>query len=161
MLKSIISFSLLYWISYFLWIYSQISSNSSNVVFSLIILENLQKSLWIMRKLKLIIEQDYLFSMIRLIFIFSTCSYSWRLYCRTFLQLCRRYLIIKKTNSENVSTPKVGVLKVEFALKLRINRSLKCLICFQQHCILSSSTLHSRITPFKKENLYMLIYFKY
>jgi len=41
--KPIISFSLLCWISYFLWIYSQISSNSSNVVFSIIILENLQK----------------------------------------------------------------------------------------------------------------------
>ena len=30
---------------------------------------------------------------------------------------------LKKTNSENVSTPKVGVLNVEFALKLRIYRS--------------------------------------
>ncbi len=29
MLESIISFSSLYWISYFLWIYSQISTNSS------------------------------------------------------------------------------------------------------------------------------------
>ena len=47
--ESIISFSSLYWISYFLWIYSQISSNSSNVVFSIIILENLRRSLWIMR----------------------------------------------------------------------------------------------------------------
>ena len=36
-------FSLLYWISYFLCIASQISSNSSNVVFSIIIIENLQK----------------------------------------------------------------------------------------------------------------------
>ena len=43
MLKSIISFLLLYWISYFLWINSQISSNSSNDVFSIIILESLQK----------------------------------------------------------------------------------------------------------------------
>ena len=49
MLKSNISFSLLYWISYLLWIYSQISSNSWNFVFSIIILENLRKSLWIMR----------------------------------------------------------------------------------------------------------------
>jgi len=32
---------------------------------------------------------------------------------------------LKKTNSENVSTPKVGVLNIEFALKLRIYRSLK------------------------------------
>ena len=39
-------------------------------------------------------------------------------YCRTFFYiLCRRYLIIKKTNSENVTTLKVGVLNVEFALK--------------------------------------------
>ena len=44
----------------------------------------------------------------------------------------RRYLIIKKeTNSENVSTPKVGVLNVEFALKLRIYRYLKSLICLK------------------------------
>ena len=49
MLKSIISFSLLYWISNFLWIYSQISSNSLNVVFSIIIIENLRTSLWITR----------------------------------------------------------------------------------------------------------------
>ena len=49
MLKSIFSFSLLYWISHFFLIYLQISSNSSNVVFSTIILENLRTSLWIMR----------------------------------------------------------------------------------------------------------------
>ena len=49
MLESIISFSLLYWISNFLWIYSQISSNSLNVVFSIIIIENLRTSLWITR----------------------------------------------------------------------------------------------------------------
>jgi len=39
-------------------------------------------------------------------------------------------MIIKKTNSENVSH-KVGVLNVEFALKLRIYRSLKSLICLK------------------------------
>ena len=39
-------------------------------------------------------------------------------------------MIIKKTNSENVS-PKVGVLNVEIALKLRIYRSLKSLICLK------------------------------
>ena len=43
MLKSITSFSSLYLISYFLWIYSLISLNSSNFVFSIIIPENLQK----------------------------------------------------------------------------------------------------------------------
>jgi len=43
MLESIISFASLYKISYFLWIYSQISTNSSNVVFSIKIPENLQK----------------------------------------------------------------------------------------------------------------------
>ena len=37
----------------------------------------------------------------------------------------------KKTNSENVSTPKVGVLNVEFVVKLRIYRSLKSLICLK------------------------------
>ena len=56
--------------------------------------------------------------------------------------------------SENVSTPKVRVLNVEFTLKLRIYRSLKSLIClkwirksFPQHCKLSSTTLHSRSLP--------------
>jgi len=43
MLESVISFSSINLISYFLWIYSQISTNSSNIVFSIIILENLQK----------------------------------------------------------------------------------------------------------------------
>ena len=37
----------------------------------------------------------------------------------------------KKTNSENISIPKAGVLNVEFALKLRIYRSLKSLICLK------------------------------
>ena len=41
------------------------------------------------------------------------------LYNIYFIFRCR-YLITKKTNSENVSTLKVGVLYVEFALKLRI-----------------------------------------
>jgi len=36
-----------------------------------------------------------------------------------------------KKLSENVSTPKVGVLNVEFALKLRIYRSFKSLICLK------------------------------
>jgi len=36
-----------------------------------------------------------------------------------------------KTDSENVSTPKVEVLNVEFALKLRIYRSLKSVICLK------------------------------
>ena len=44
MLEPIISFSSLYWIAYFLWNCSQISSNSSNVVFSKKIPRNLQKN---------------------------------------------------------------------------------------------------------------------
>ena len=35
--------------------------------------------------------------------------------------------LVKKNYSENISTPKVGVLNVEFALKLRIYS----LICFK------------------------------
>ena len=70
---------------------------------------------------------------------------------------CRRYLIIKRNYSENVSTPKVGVLNVEFAHNLRIYRSSKSLMClmnpkersFPQHCILSSTTLHCRSLPLK------------
>ena len=56
----------------------------------------------------------------------------------------------------NVSTPKVGVLNVKFALKLRIYRSLKSLTVsnesarsFPQNCILSFNTLHSRSLPLK------------
>ena len=49
MLKSINSVFIIILNFLFLWIYSQISSNSSNVVFSKIILENLRTSLWIMR----------------------------------------------------------------------------------------------------------------
>ena len=43
MLESIISFSSFYWIYYFLWIYTRISTNSLNVVFSIINPENLWK----------------------------------------------------------------------------------------------------------------------
>ena len=73
-----------------------------------------------------------------------------------FYILCRSYLIIiKKLILKTYPPPKVGVLNVEF--KLRIYRSLKSLIClknefkrsFPQHCILSSTTLHSRSVPLK------------
>ena len=133
MLKSIILFSLLYWISYFLWIYSQISSNSSNVVFSIIILENLRKSLWIMRNqnnekietnnwTRLLIFDDKINFYFLNMFLCMTSV----VYCRTFLHfMSTLFNNLKKTNSENVSTPKVGVLNVEFARKLRIYRSLK------------------------------------
>ena len=133
MLESIISFPLLYWISYFLWIYSQISSNSSNVVFSVIILENLQKSSGIMRNqnnekietnnwTRLLIKINFYFLNM---FLYMTSV----AYCRTFLHfMSSLFNNSKKTNSENVSTPKIGVLKVEFALKLRIYRSFKSLI---------------------------------
>ena len=44
-------------------------------------------------------------------------------YCRIFLHfMSSLFNYLKKINSENVSTPKVGVLNVEFALKLRIYR---------------------------------------
>ena len=49
MLESIISFSSLYWNSYSLRICSQILTNSSNVVFSMKIPENLQKCFWTKR----------------------------------------------------------------------------------------------------------------
>ena len=65
----------------------------------------------------------------------------WRLQRRLY-EILR--IIKRKTNSENVSTPKVGVLNVEFALKLRIHRSLKVQHVsnesersLPQHCILS------------------------
>ena len=37
----------------------------------------------------------------------------------------------KKTNSESVSTPKSGVVNVEFTLKLKIYRLLKSEICLK------------------------------
>ena len=65
----------------------------------------------------------------------------------------KNYLIIKKTDSKNV-----GVFNVEFALKLMIYRSLKSFICLKwilriclQHCILSSTTFHSRPVPLIKK----------
>ena len=112
-----------------------------------------------MRKCKLIIEQDYLFSMIRLIFIFSTCSYTWRLWfiVELFYILCRRYSIIKKKLIlKTCPPPKEGVLNVEFALKLRIYRSLKSLIWLKWIRKKFSTTLHTQfnyhtkpVTPFK------------
>ena len=98
MLKSIISFSLLYWFSYFLWIYSQISSNSSNVVFSIIFQKICRKSFWIMRNqntekietnkwTRLLVFDD------KIIFYFPSLF---------FYILCCRYVIIIKKNSENV-----------------------------------------------------------
>ena len=65
-------------------------------------------------------------------------------------------MIKKKTNSESVSTPKVGVLNIEFALKLRIYRSLKRFICLKRIRKKLSTTLHTQfnyltlpVTPFK------------
>ena len=53
------------------------------------------------------------------------------LYNFYFIFRCRYLIIFKKNNSESVSTPKSGVLNVEFALKLRIYRSLKGEICLK------------------------------
>ena len=51
-------------------------------------------------------------------------------------------------------TPKSTILNVDFALKLRIYRSLKSVICLKRilknmstHCILSLTTLHCRSVP--------------
>ena len=53
-------------------------------------------------------------------------------YCRTFLYfMSSLFNNLKETNSENVSTPKVGVFNIEFALKRRIYRSSKILICLK------------------------------
>ena len=66
-------------------------------------------------------------------------------YCRTFLHfMSTLFNNLKKTNSENVSTPKVGVLYIEFALKLRIYRSLKRLTCLKWIRKKFSTTMHSQ-----------------
>ena len=64
----------------------------------------------------------------------------------------------KKTNSENVSTPKVRVFSIEFALKLRIYRSLKSLIWLKWIRKKLFTTLHTQfnyltksVTPFNKD----------
>ena len=49
----------------------------------------------------------------------------------------------KKTNPENVSYPKVGVLNVEFVLKLRIYSFLKSLICLKLILKNLTTTLHT------------------
>jgi len=68
-------------------------------------------------------------------------------YCRTFLHfMSSLFNNLKKTNSENVSTPKVGVLNIEFVLKLRIYRSLKRLICLKWIRKKFSTTLHYSTT---------------
>ena len=54
------------------------------------------------------------------------------------------WLFKKKTNSENVSTPKEGVLNVEFALKLRIYKSYKSLICLKSIRKKYSTPLHTQ-----------------
>jgi len=128
LLKSIISFSLLYWINNFLWICSQISSS---VVFSIIILENLRQSLWIMRNqnnekietnnwTRLLIFDDKINFYFLKMFLYTKSA----VYCITFFHfMSSLFNNFKKNNSTNVSTPKVGVLNIEFALKLRICRS--------------------------------------
>ena len=114
MLKSNIMFLVSYWISYLLWIYSQIYSNSSNVVFSIIILENLQK-IFVNKKNKnnekietnnwtrLLIFDDKIDFYFLNMFLYMTSV----VYCRTFLHfMSSLFNNWKKTNSQNVSTPK-------------------------------------------------------
>ena len=95
MLELIISFSLFYWISYFLWIYSQISSNSSNVVFSIKIPKNLQKIFVNNEKLKTYNWTRLLIFNEMINFYFLNLNYL--VTCRIFFDIfCRCYLIIKK-----------------------------------------------------------------
>ena len=54
------------------------------------------------------------------------------------------FIEFKKSNSENVSTPKVNVLNVEFALKLRIYRSLEILLCLKWIGKKFSTTLYTK-----------------
>ena len=65
--------------------------------------------------------------------------------CRTFLHFMSSiFNNLKKTNSENISTPKEEVLNIAFALKLRIYRSLKSLICLKWIRKKPSITLHTQ-----------------
>jgi len=153
MLKLIISFSLLYWISNFLWIYSQISSNSLNVVFSIMFIENLRTSLWITRNyINEIIETNnwtrlHIFDdKINFYFLKMFLNMTSVVYCRIFLHFMSSLINnLKKTNSESVSTPKSGVLNVEFALILRIYRLLKSEICLKWILKKFSTTLHTQL----------------
>ena len=55
--------------------------------------------------------------------------------------------------SKRISTPKLGVLKVEFALKLRIYRSLKSCICLKWIRKKFSTTLHTQFNYLTKRSL--------
>ena len=68
------------------------------------------------------------------------------LYNFYFFFRCRYLIIKKKTNSENVSNPKVGVLNIEFALKLRIYRSLESFIRLKWIRKKLSPTLYTQFT---------------
>ena len=78
-------------------------------------------------------------------------------YCRIFLHFMSSLINnLKKTNSESVSTPKSGVLNVDFALKFRIYRLLKSGICLKWILKKFSTTLRPQlnyltqpVTPFK------------
>ena len=63
--------------------------------------------------------------------------------------------------SENVSTPKVEVLNVEFAFKLRIYRSLNSLICLKWIRKNLSTTLHTQFNYLHSRSLPLsrLLYF--
>ena len=70
-------------------------------------------------------------------------------YCKTFLHFMSSLINnCKKTNSESLSTPNSGVLNVEFALKLRIYRSLKSEICLLFPKDVFVNTAYSAQLPF-------------
>ena len=131
MLKSIISFSLLYWIYYFLWISSQISSNSST-------------NNWT----RLLIFDDKINFYFLHMFLYTTSVVYWR----TFLHFMSSvFNDFKKLILKTYPLPKYRVLNVEFAdiafkvtvitmtllyisivsyLILRIHSPFKCKQCF-------------------------------
>ena len=127
-----------------------------------------------MRQQKLIIEQDYLFSMIRLIFIFLTCFYMfihdvYSLLQNFFYILCRHYLIIYKKKlilkaypPQNRSfehricdqTQDLQIFKKCYMSQMYPKEAL-----YNVHCILSSTTLQSRSLPLN--NILYIIVLRY
>ena len=142
MLKSIISFSSLYWISYFLWTYSQISTNSSNVVFLIKIPENLCNNWEIIETnnwIRLLIFEDKINFYFLHIFLKN-----WLVYCR---------ILFTKKNSENVFTQKYDFTRRLYAQ----TQDLEIFICLKWILNNLSTTLHTQfnyltwpVCPFKQ-----------
>jgi len=103
---------------------------------------------------RLFIFNDKIYFYFLNMFLYITLCRIPVVYCRTSLHFkSSLFNNLRKTNSENISTPKVGVVNIEFTLKIRIHRSLKSFICLKWIRKKFSTTLsvpflyHIRLSP--------------